>query len=89
MPLERFSLTDVRHAEQAFQGHHATSIKGTFERRNSDVPAGSLVIPTKQPLGRLVFYLLEPESDDGLTTWNFLDSALKVGASHPVLKSTP
>jgi len=32
---------------------------------------------------------VEPESDDGLTTWNFLDSVLKVGASHPVRKSTP
>jgi hypothetical protein len=89
MPLERFTLTEVHHAEQAFQGHHATSIKGRFEERDSDVPAGSLVIRTKQPLGRLVFYLLEPESDDGLTTWNFFDSALKVGAAHPVLKSTP
>ena len=34
-------------------------------------------------------YLLEPESDDGLTTWNFLDSSLKAGGLHPVLKSTP
>ena len=89
MRLERFTLTDVRHAEQAFQGHHATSIKGIFARREQRCTGGSLVIATKQPLGRLVFYLLEPESDDGLTTWKFLDSALKVGASHPVLKSTP
>jgi hypothetical protein len=46
-------------------------------------------VRTKQPLGRLVFYLLEPESDDGLTTWNFLDSDLNNGSAHPVLKSTP
>ena len=30
------------------------------------------------------FYLLEPESDDGLTTWNFLDTGLAVGRTHPV-----
>jgi hypothetical protein len=53
-----------------------------------DVPAGSLIVPTNQPLGRLAFYLLEPESDDGLTTWNFLDQALQSGR-HPVLKSLP
>ena len=87
--VERFALTRVRHAERAFQGHRATSIEGRFERRDLDVPAGSLLVRTKQPLGRLVFYLLEPESDDGLTTWNFFDSALKAGVVHPVLKSTP
>ena len=87
--VEQFAVTQVRHAERAFQGHRATSIEGKFERRDIDVPAGSLLVRTKQPLGRLVFYLLEPESDDGLTTWNFFDSALKVGAAHPVLKGTP
>jgi hypothetical protein len=87
--VERLTLTQVRHAEPAFQGHHAASIEGRFERRDSTVPAGSLLVRTKQPLGRLVFYLLEPESDDGLTTWNFLDSDLNNGSAHPVLKSTP
>lgn len=87
--VEQFVLTQVRQAEQAVQGHRATSIAGRFERRDIDVPAGSLVVSTRQPLGGLVFYLLEPESDDGLTTWNLLDSALKVGGPHPVLKSAP
>jgi hypothetical protein len=87
--VEQFVLTQIRQAEQAFQGHRATSIEGRFERRDIEVPVGSLVVSTRQPLGGLVFYLLEPESDDGLTTWNFFDSALKVGAAHPVLKSTP
>ena len=86
-PVEQLNLTRVRHADQAFQGHRATSIEGTFERRDIDVPAGSLIVRTKQPLGRLVFYLLEPESDDGLTTWNFFDQALTVGGAHPVRKS--
>ena len=52
--VEQFALTQVRQAEQAFQGHRATSIEGRFERRDIDVPAGSLVVSTKQPLGRLV-----------------------------------
>jgi hypothetical protein len=46
-------------------------------------------VPTNQALGRLVFYLLEPESNDGLTTWNFLDVALTAGGMHPILKSVP
>jgi hypothetical protein len=87
--VEQFVIATVRHADQLFQGHRTTTLQGTFERRDVDLPAGSLVVRTRQPLGRLAFYLLEPESDDGLTTWNFLDEALKAGAAHPVLKSTP
>jgi hypothetical protein len=87
--VEQFAIAQVRHAEQLFQGHHATSVTGRFERREVDVPAGSLVVRTNQPLGRLVFYLLEPESDDGLTTWNLLDSGLAAGGTHPILKTTP
>ncbi len=30
-----------------------------------------------QPLTNLIFYLLEPQSDDGLLTRNFLDSYLE------------
>lgn len=26
-----------------------------------------------QPLTNLIFYMLEPQSDDGLVTWNFFD----------------
>jgi hypothetical protein len=87
--VEQFVIAKVDHARQSFQGHHATSVEGTFQRREVDVPAGSLIVQTNQRLGRLVFYLLEPESDDGLTTWNFLDEALTAGAAHPVLKSMP
>jgi hypothetical protein len=89
VPIERFVIDQVRHAPQMFQGHQVTSVSGRFERHDVEVPAGSLVVTTKQPLGRLASYLLEPESDDGLTTWNFFDAALKVGAPHPVVKSTP
>ena len=35
---------------------------------------------------QLAQYLLEPESDDGLATWNFLDSRLSAGAIYPVQK---
>jgi hypothetical protein len=87
--VERFVVAQVRQAPQAFQGHRTTSVTGRFERQDVDIPGGSLVVRTNQPLGRLVFYLLEPESNDGLTTWNVLDAALKESAAHPVLKSVP
>jgi len=44
------------------------------------------------PLANLIFYLLEPESDDGLAYWNlfddFFDQALSVSESveYPIFK---
>jgi hypothetical protein len=41
-----------------------------------DFPSGTLVIRTAQPLGNLIAYLLEPQSNDGLVVWNFFDRYL-------------
>jgi hypothetical protein len=59
---------------------------GRYERRDISVPAASIVVRADQPLGRLVFCLLEPESDDSLATWHLLNDALKPGMAHPVMK---
>jgi hypothetical protein len=86
MDVEQLLIDEVRQAERPFQGHRETSVTGRLERRGVDVPAGSLIVRTDQPLGRLVFYLLDPESDDSLAAWNLLDPALKAGQPHPVMK---
>ena len=44
---------------------------------------GDFAVRTDQPLGTLAAYLLEPESDDGLTRWNFFESALQPGSLRP------
>jgi hypothetical protein len=31
--------------------------------------------------------MLEPQSDDGLVTWNFFDAELKPGGTYPVFKT--
>ena len=89
LKIERFVINEVRRAERSFQGHHETSVSGRFEEAAVAAPSGALVVRTDQPLGPLVFYLLEPESDDGVTTWNMVDAALTPGAAHPVLKILP
>src|SRR5205823_2916261 len=40
----------------------------------------------EQKLGVLATYLLEPESGDGLATWNFLDTDLKIGEDYPIVR---
>jgi hypothetical protein len=87
--VERFLISEFNRSERAFQGHREARLRGTLQKAQLTVSAGSIFIPANQPLARLAFYLLEPESDDGLTTWNFFDSVLKVGGVHPVIKSAP
>lgn len=62
-------------AANEFQGHHLLAVHGAWESTRVSVPAGSYYISTGQPLGRLVFGLLEPEAY-GLARWNFFDRLL-------------
>ena len=49
-------------------------------------PETGWLIPTRQPLGVLATYLLEPHSDDSLAAWNFFDPDLQVDSVYPVLR---
>ncbi len=44
------------------------------------------IVPTRQPLGVLATYLLEPHSDDSLALWNFFDPAMQEGSVYPVIR---
>jgi hypothetical protein len=81
---ESFVIDSVVTAARVFQGHHEVRLKGRWERGLQSLPPGSYIVSTAQPRGALVVYLLEPESDDGLTTWNFFDRKLQKGARFPV-----
>lgn len=41
---------------------------------------------TAQPLGNLIVYLLEPQSEDGLAAWDFFGDRLMVGSRYPVMR---
>jgi hypothetical protein len=44
-------------------------------------------VPVNQPLGRIVFYLLEPRSDDGWVAWNVLDALLGADVkTYPIVR---
>jgi hypothetical protein len=59
---------------------------GHWTSETREIPAGTYIVRTNQPLGIVAVYLLEPQSDDGLVTWNFFDSELKPGATYPVMR---
>jgi hypothetical protein len=88
VPVERFLISDYIRTERAFQGHREARLKGTLEKAQLTVDPGSIFIPANQPLARLAFYLLEPESDDGFVTWNIIEEGLAVGATYPIYRVT-
>ncbi|ASY46175.1 carboxypeptidase [Sphingobium xenophagum] len=49
----------------------------THGRRSETFPAGSVRVPSDQPLGLLAAALLEPESADGVLAWNFFPGMLQ------------
>ena len=88
LAVERFSITDYTRAERVFQGHREARLKGTFDQAQFTATAGSLYVPANQPLARLAFALLEPESDDGLVTWNIIEDGIAVGQTYPIYRVT-
>jgi hypothetical protein len=72
----QFIIDSTIVAATPFQGRREVRLEGRWAATPlSDVPVGSLIVPVGQPLGVLVMYLLEPESDDGVVAWDIGDKA--------------
>lgn len=72
-----YRLVDPQPAARPFEGRHALKAAVRPERRTETFPAGSVRIPTDQPLGTLAVVLLEPESADSFLAWGFFPEILQ------------
>lgn len=84
--VEAFRVDSVTTADRPFQGHNEQVVHGAYESATVTPEDDAVWIPADQPLGRLVFTLLEPRSDDGFANWGFLAEELSPGATYPVLR---
>lgn len=83
--VREFAVAKKRKPKRPFQGHQELVLEGAYATPEPrTLPGGSLWIDARQPLARLAATLLEPESEDSLSTWNFLEGA--TGDSYPVLQ---
>ena len=82
-----FKITELVTRKGAFQGHHLQRLEGAFQDEEVDVEKGTFLVRTAQPLGILIFHLLEPESLDGIAAWGFLDRDLRQERDYPIKKS--
>ena len=86
LAVESFRIDSTRVASRPFQGRLERTLYGAYEPVVRTLEAGTLVVPVDQQLGRLVFYLLEPRSDDGLVAWALMDDVLENARHYPVLR---
>lgn len=81
-----FAIDSTLVSERAFQGHREMQLIGKWRTETRPIAPGSFIVETSQRLGQLAIYLLEPQSDDGLVTWNYFDSQLRPGGTYPVFR---
>lgn len=74
---EVFAITAI--GKQSFvQNEHRNSLlEGSFREDTRMFSRGDFIVPTDTRLANLIFYLLEPEADDGLAYWNQFDDYLE------------
>jgi len=83
---EAFVIEKIASTGRPYQGHVLKELTGHFETTRAQMPKGSYLVRTAQPLGILIFHLLEPESIDGVAAWGFLDGELHQGKAYPIRK---
>jgi hypothetical protein len=83
---EAFTVDSLVAAPFLFEGHRTTSVTGQWKPRPASAAAGWYYVSTEQRLGVFAAYLLEPASEDGYATWNFLDRNLRRGEAAPILR---
>jgi hypothetical protein len=86
--IERYVIDSIVRAPRAFQGHQEVRLVGRWQPARLELRGRFYLVRATPRQALLASILLEPESDDGLTTWNFLDAKLQVGAPHPVVRIT-
>ncbi|MBI4564782.1 MAG: hypothetical protein HY716_08850 [Planctomycetes bacterium] len=87
--VERYILLDLRATKSPDVGSRArreTVLWTRSETLSRRLAKGAYLVRTAQPLAHVAIYLLEPESDDGLARWGFLDRRLRAGGEFPVLR---
>ncbi len=77
LDVEVARVSQMTWEDHSYQGHHAAAatVRSGVERRF--LPAGTFWIPLDQPDASIAVWMFEPESPDGLLSWNYFDNVLE------------
>ncbi len=83
---EVFVVEDMDSTRFPLNGHTNTVLDGAFQSATRSFSRGDYIVSLNHRLANLIFYLLEPQSDDGLVFWNLFDEYLgsELEADNPV-----
>ncbi|MEC8253429.1 MAG: M14 family metallopeptidase [Planctomycetota bacterium] len=80
-----FRVDKKRKPKRPYQGHQALVLEGAWQDAAAvTLPRGALLVPARQRRARVAATLLEPLSEDGLSTWNFFED--QTDETFPVLR---
>jgi hypothetical protein len=82
--ISRFMIDSIHREPKEFQGHHEMRVSGSWRDTTAQLPNDMVIVRSDQTQAIVALYLLEPESDDGLVTWNVFDGELAPGKNFPV-----
>jgi hypothetical protein len=82
--VSEFVVDSVQSNPREFQKHHETRVFGGWRASTARVSADMWMVRGNQRHAVVAMYLLDPESDDGLATWNVFDRELTKGGTFPV-----
>jgi hypothetical protein len=72
--VEAFKATRATFSQAPFEGRFRVELEGAWSDETFDVAADSLIVPTAQPLARLMLALLEPQAPDSFAAWGFFNA---------------
>ena len=84
--VERFEVDSVDRVGRTFQGHHEVRVLGRWVRVRMLTSDDWRWVPAAQRQLLVAAQLLEPQSNDGATTWNLFDDRLALAKFHPVMR---
>ncbi len=80
------TVKELNRNQRVFQKHKMLQAQTQSTTQEMEFPAGSFIVKTAQPLGRLAAFLLECQSGDGFVFWNFLDAELELDKPYPIVR---
>jgi dipeptidyl aminopeptidase/acylaminoacyl peptidase len=85
LDLEIYRIDKIR-KQGVYQKRQLIEVDAASRKEARRMAAGTILVKTRQPLGTLTAYLLEPQAEDGLCAWSFFEEGIREGADYPVLR---
>lgn len=73
LSVEQYHLSQPVFSDKDYEGRQRVKAQAVLSPIDTQLPAGTVKIDTRQPLGDLAILLLEPQSPDSLLQWGFFN----------------